>query len=219
MHVIERTASRLVLQEKPWLIGFVGGLFVVAGGFVAVTSDERLFGLAFVALGALLILAFANTVTAVFDRATSRFTRSVRGLVRNNEITHSLEDIVSVRVDASHSGNPSRSYRITLGRSSGDPVPLTTDYSSGKGDKDRLAGVIREFLSEAPEVPLPGFRDLFRLMNDPDAAARLSEMYSGPEARVHLEAARQAAIHRGQPEVVQQIDGLLRRVTETRDGK
>jgi hypothetical protein len=166
MTIVERTSARLVLQEKPWLVGLVGGSFAMAGGYVALISDERLFGLAFVVVGVGLILAFANNVTAVFDRGTSRFTRSIRGLVRNTEISHPLGDIVSVRVEASRSGNPSRSYRVALGLSSRTSVPLTTGYSSGKVDKERLAVVIREFLHlpEAPEVRDLSARELVGLL-------------------------------------------------------
>lgn len=186
MRVVEQTAGRLVLQDRPWLIWLVGGLFVAAGSFVALTSDERLFGAAFAVTGAVMILAFANTVTATFDRGVGRFTQSIKGLVRSRETVHPLSEVVSVGVHQSASGRPSRTHRIVLGLSSGATVPLTPTFSSGKPDKDRVAATIRQFLNlqELPEVPVPGFRDMVGMMFDPNAAARLGDMFGGSTAQL-----------------------------------
>lgn len=184
MKVVQQTAGRLVLQEKPWLVWLVGGLFVVAGSGVALMSSERLFGAAFAVTGAVLILGFANTVTATFDRDARRFTRSITGLLRNSETGHPLGEVVSIDVEASPSANPSRAHRLVLGLSTGARFPLTSSYSSGKQDKEQTAGVIRQFLDlrGAPDVPLPGFRDMVSMMFDPNAAERLGEMYGGAVA-------------------------------------
>jgi hypothetical protein len=186
MKVVEQTAGKLVLQERPWLVWVVGALFVVAGSWVALTSGERLFGAAFALTGAVLLLAFANTVTATFDRGVGRFTLSIAGVVRNRETAHPLGEVVSVGVHQSASGRPSRTYRLVLALSSGARVPLTPMFSSGKADKERLAGEIRQFLGlqEEPDVPIPGFRDLFRLMVDPNAATRMGEMLGGSTAQL-----------------------------------
>lgn len=247
MKVLQHTEAALVMQEKPWLVWLVGVLFV-AGGLFAFVSNERVFGAGFVIAGAGLILGFANTVTATFDRTAGRFRRSIRGLVRNSEITHPLAEIVAVAVEASATGNPSRSYRVALTLTSGVRVPLTSSYSSGKGDKEQRAATIRQFLDmrETPEVPMPGFRDMVGMMFDPNAAERLGEMFGGPvaeyealvrrdpgnlearkqlgvalavqgkprEAREHLQAARDLATERGNPELAAGIDTMLRRMND-----
>jgi hypothetical protein len=186
MKVVEHTAGKLVLQDRPWLIWLVGGLFVVAGSWVALTSDERLIGAAFAVTGAVLILALANTVTATFDRGLGRFTQSSRGVVRNSETAHALSEVVSVGVHQSHSGRPSRTHRLVLGLSSGARVPLTPIFSSGKADKDRVAATIRQFLDlqELPETPIPGFGDMFRTMFDPNAGKRLGELFGGSTSQL-----------------------------------
>jgi len=182
MKAVERTESRLVLQEKPWLVLLVGGLFVVAGLVVAVAAGEPWAGLGSAILGAMVILAFGNTVTATFDKTTGRFTRSVRGLVRDSDVTHPLSEVSGVGVEASPSANPSRGYRIALSLASGVRVPLTTSYSSGKAGKEQAAAAIRQFLGlrHIPPAEIPGFGDMFKLMFDPNAAERLGEMFGGP---------------------------------------
>ncbi|HEX6322374.1 MAG TPA: hypothetical protein VFZ36_01510 [Vicinamibacterales bacterium] len=169
MKVVDETAGRLVLQDRPWLIWLVGGLFIAAGSWVALTSDERVFGAAFAVTGAVLILAFANTVTATFDRGAGRFTQAIKGVVRSRETVHPLSEVVSVGVEQSAAGRPSRTHRIVLGLSSGARVPLTPTFSSGKPDKEGVARMIREFLGlpEGPGAP-PGFREMVTVMFDRD---------------------------------------------------
>lgn len=184
MKIAEQTEGRLVLQEKPWLVLLVGGLFVIAGLVVAVGAGEPLAGVGSAILGALVILAFGNTVTATFDKSAGRFTRSVRGLIRNSDVTHPLPEVAGVAVDASPSANPSRGYRMAVTLASGARVPLTTSYSSGKSGKEQTAAAIRQFLGlqHVPEAGIPGFGDMARLMFDPNAAERLGEMFGGPVA-------------------------------------
>lgn len=181
MTIVERTTGKLVLRDGPWLVWLVGGLFVVAGSAVALASDERVFGAAFAVTGAGIIIAFANTVTATFDRSVGRFTRSIKGLVRNSETAYPLTEIVAVSVYAGRTARPSRTYRLELTLSSGGQVPLTPSFSSGKRDKEQTAAAIRQFLElqEEPDVPIPGFGEMFRMMFDPNAASHLKEMYGG----------------------------------------
>lgn len=150
MKIAEQGAARLVLREKPRLVWLAGGLSVAAGAGVAIASEEKLFAAGFAVVGAVLILAFANTVTATFNRDTGRFTRSVTGPMRNSLILHSISEITGVEVEASPSGTPSRAHRLVLTLASGSRLPLTTSYSGGLKDKQRLAGTIREFLGLDP---------------------------------------------------------------------
>lgn len=214
MTIVEQTAGRLVLRERPWLAWLVGGLFLAAGTGVAIASDERLFGAGFAVAGAVLILAFANTVTATFNRDTGRFTRSVTGLVRNSLAIHSISDITSVGVEASRSGTPSRAHRLVLTLSSGASVPLTTSYSSGLNDKERTAGVIRQFLGlQAPDAPLPGFGEMIGMLFDPDAARRLADTYGQ-----RLAAEREAAARQGDTARAAEIDEMLKRLSDAAGG-
>lgn len=184
MRVAEKTAGRLVLQEKPWLVLLVGGLFIVSAGVMAVMTGERLGGAGFALLGAVLILAFGNTVTVTFDTNVNRFTRRVRGPVRNSEITHRLSEVAGASVEASRASRGSPAYRVALVLASGARLPLTTSYSSGKAAKEEDAATIRAFLNlkQGPEIQIPGFIDMLNLTVDPNAAQRLGEMFGGPVA-------------------------------------
>ncbi|HXG55079.1 MAG TPA: hypothetical protein VNJ03_06835 [Vicinamibacterales bacterium] len=218
MRIIEQTAGTLVLQEKPRLVSLVGGLFVVAGTGVALGSDERLFGAAFAAAGAAIILVFANTVTVTFNRTTGRFTRAVRGLVRNRETTLPLAAITGVDVEGSASADPSRAYRVTLRQSSGARVPLTDSYGSGREDKEQIASAIRQFLS-LPDAAgaMPGFAEMAEMIFDPNAVERLAEILDAQpgQGRQHVAAARERAVRRGDSALVAQLDAMLNQV----DGK
>ena len=168
MKIMQQAAGRLVLQEKPGLVLLVGGLFVIAGIVVAVGAGEPLPGIGAALLGAIVILAFGNTVTATFDNNIGRFTRATRGAVRNSEITHPLPEIAGVSVETSRASRGSPSYRIALELASGARVPLTTSYSSGKSGKEHSAAAIRKFLNlpEAPEVKMPGFGEMVKAIVD-----------------------------------------------------
>ena len=182
MKIAEQTEGRLVLQEKPWLVLLVGGLFVIAGIVVAVGAGEPWAGVGSAMLGAIVILAFGNTVTATFDKGVNRFTRRTLGLLRTSDITHPLDQIAGVIVEASRSAKASRGSRMAVTLASGARVPLTASYSSGKSGKEQAAAAIRQFLGlqHVPEVEIPGFGDMARLMFDPNAAQRLGEMFGGP---------------------------------------
>jgi hypothetical protein len=219
MKIVEKTAGRLVLQEKPWLVLAIGTLFIVTGIVMAIRTGELLAG-GFAILGALLILFVGNTVTATFDANVGRFTRTTRGIVRNSQITHPLQEIAGASVESSRSGRPSRSYRVALTLSSGARVPLTTSYSSGKDDKEQTAGAIREFLHlPAPEPGMPGFGEMVGLMFAPDAAERLSHLLDGPvddleQARAHVTAARDMARSRGDHAQARTLDLTLQKLMD-----
>lgn len=181
MKVLRRTERELVLQERPGLVWLVGGLFTIAGLLVAAISTDKLFGAAFALVGLVLLLAFANYVTSTFDLTAGRFTRTVKGLIRRSEASCLLADIVGLRVEQGLSSRPSRSYRLALVLRSGDRLPLTTSYSTGRQDKERVAEVIRVFLelNDPGELPLPGFGDMVGLMFDSQGAQKLSDLYGG----------------------------------------
>lgn len=176
MKIARQTEGTLVLHDTPWLIWLVGVSFL-AGGLVAFFSNEKIFGGAFVLVAVFLILAFANTVTSEFNRTTGRFRRTTRGILRNNEIAHALGEIVDVDVVASASGNPSRSYRVVLTLASGEHVPLTPSYSSGKDDKERLAATVRQFLNLQQGPAMPGFGEMVGMMFDPNAVERVQKLH------------------------------------------
>jgi hypothetical protein len=167
MQVVEHTPTRLVLRERPWLVWGVGLLLAGAGLFVALTSDERLFGAAFVAVGLGAILLAGQTVTCTFDRATGDFRRASRGWPRSGQLRHPLADVRQIRL--SQSSGRGQTYRVELVLPAGRRVPLTTTYGSGKADLEATARLIRSFLGlpDPGEVELPGIRDLIDMLRPP----------------------------------------------------
>jgi hypothetical protein len=147
MQVVERSATRLVLRERPWLESFVGALFVVVGIVFLVQENDgpRWLLLLFVAAGAAVLVFFAKVVTCVFDRGSNQFVREARGLVGSTRRGASLTDITRVRVDR-RSGSKGPTYQVELQLASGKPIPLPTGSSSGLEPKQRTARMIREFL-------------------------------------------------------------------------
>ena len=171
MRVIRHTSTELMLQERPWLGWIIASLFVLGGAYVALTSDEVLFGGLFVAAGCAVLLVFAKTVTCTFDRTADRFTREIRGVLGTTQLLHSLGDIAGLRVEEHRGSKGSRTYRVALVLTSGARIPLTTTYGSGKRPKEATAERVRAFLglpagAGAPG-PMPGFGELVSMILDP----------------------------------------------------
>jgi hypothetical protein len=165
MQVVQQTEGKLVLQERPWLVWGVSALLAGAGLFVALTSDERLFGAAFVVVGVAAVLLGGQTVTCTFDRATGQVTRETRGWPRSGRVQRPLADVRGVRLTQ---GSGRQTYRVELALPSGDRLPLTTTYSSGKADQETTARLIRDFLGlpDPGELQVPGIRDLVGIVLD-----------------------------------------------------
>lgn len=150
MRIIERTPDRLVLRESAALVYVIGGIAIAAGIGVAAAAGERAAGIGSVIFGVVIVLAFANAVTAKFDRGTRRVTILTKGPLRNREASHSLDDVTDARVEARAAGNRPRGYRVTLTQAGGTRIPLTSSYSSSKPRKEQAATAIRELLSLNP---------------------------------------------------------------------
>jgi hypothetical protein len=165
MELVERTPTRLVLRDRPWLVWAVGGLFVAAGLFVVLTSSERLFGLAFVGLGLVALATGGRTVTCTFDREAALFRRESRGWPARRPVEHPLGEVVGVRVAQGGAGRRP-TYRVELVLGGGRRAPLTSAYSSGHGDKAATAALVRDFLGlpDTPDLPPPGLRELVDML-------------------------------------------------------
>jgi hypothetical protein len=158
--------ATLVVKSRPWLETLVGGLFI-AGGTWALVSGEAVFGGGFIVAGLVLIGVFANVVTSTFDKTSGQFTRRLRGVVRRTSASHALSDITAVRIETTNTADsPSKSYRVVLVLKSGKRVPVSSSFSSGREDKERLASEIRRFLGlpDVREPDPPGFGEMIAAM-------------------------------------------------------
>ncbi|MEH2397304.1 hypothetical protein [Nostoc sp.] len=110
-------------DDRLWMY-LIGGIFVTGG----------------------LITLLARVVTCVFDKTLDTLTVKQQGLLGTKFIEHRLSEIEDVLVEKSTT-NHSSNYRITIALVSGDRLPLTSYYSSGRTSKQETASCIKSFLN------------------------------------------------------------------------
>ena len=171
MRVTRRTDTELELRESPALVWLIVGVFGIGGTWVLVHEGELVIAAGFAVLVAALALVFAISTHCRFDRAGGELSCVRRSLLRTTHVLHPLANIVGARTERSAARN-SQAYRVVLVMSTGTTVPLTTQFTSGRGQHEQVAHAIRDFLSlpEPMDVPIPGFGDLVRIAFDGSAA-------------------------------------------------
>lgn len=178
MKVIQQTPTQLTLRERPWGFWLFGMVLMGGGVYSALTSGQVLFGGLVALIGVLIILVVAQHVTCSFDRSTAQFTLTRQGFLGTKRVQHPLHEIVAVRVQCDSSGK-GRTYRVVVVLDSSEQVPLTSFFSSGERDKQAIAACIRTFLglSEIPEIPLPRFQQILRMLVNPAAQHQVRSDY------------------------------------------
>ena len=177
MEVVERSATRLVLRERPWLETIVGALFVIVGTvfFLRETGGDRWFLVLFVAVGLGLLLYVAQVVTCVFDRGQDQLVREARAVLRTSRRSVALSEIERVRV-VQRSGSKGPTYSVELQLTSGKAFPLPSGSSSGREPKQRVAHLVRDFLGLPPDPTAdgepPSFADVMAIARGRDAEVR-----------------------------------------------
>ena len=158
MHILESSPRRLILEDRPWVLGIVLMLAILLPLFLAlVTWRESLwlafamvlmaarFGMAFVIFVRRVIVIFDRDADAVLIRTVSLFGRS--------DATHALSRVSRASVETSinrstssggRTSTTSRTHRTVL-HIAEKIVPLTQVYSGGDG-ADRMAAAINDWL-------------------------------------------------------------------------
>lgn len=158
MKVIEDTPDRLVLEDRPWLLGsvLIIGILIflaLAMGTYDVTIWLGIgFGLAALLL-AVCFVAFVRRVLVLFDRSAGALVIRTRSLMGQGEKTLPLSDVTGAEVETSRSTSTnndggtsiSTTHRPVLATRSG-AVPLTQVFSSGNG-AERIAFAINAWLA------------------------------------------------------------------------
>jgi len=188
MKVTRRTDTELELRDSPALVWLIVGVLGIGGTSVLVREGELLIAAAFVVVVVALALVFAVTTTCRFDRAAGELSCVKRSFLRTTQVRHPLAEIVGARTERS-GARQSQAFRVVLVMSGGTTVPLTTQFTSGRGPHEQAAKAIREFLSlpEPVDVPIPGFGDLVRMAFDRSAAQEVGGRDA--DAIAHHEAA------------------------------
>ncbi|MBD0335605.1 MAG: hypothetical protein ICV62_08955, partial [Cyanobacteria bacterium Co-bin13] len=113
-------------------------------------QDDRWLGLLFLLLfsgsGIALTLFVGKVVTCDFDKGMGQLTFTQRGLLKTETIRHPLHHLVGVTLQRSSGSKGGYTYRVAMVLKSGETLPLTSYYDSGKRDKEKTADTIRSFL-------------------------------------------------------------------------
>lgn len=155
MQVIKDTPARLVLEERPWVLGsvLIIGILVLLALALALSGETLWLTVGFGLAAALLAVCFAvfvKRVIVIFDRDAEALVIRSRSLMGQGERTIALSDIIAAEVETSRStstsSNGSRTSSIThravLATRSG-PIPLTDIFSSGSGAEIDAAAINR----------------------------------------------------------------------------
>jgi len=92
-----------------------------------------------------LVTLMARLVTCVFDKTLNTLIVKRQGFLGTEIIEYRLSEIKDVLVEETDSEG--RTYRISIMLVSGDRLPLTSYYSSGKENKQKIASCIKSFLN------------------------------------------------------------------------
>ncbi|MBD2257039.1 tetratricopeptide repeat protein [Pseudanabaena sp. FACHB-2040] len=121
-----------------------------AAASLRIHQDDRWIGLLFLVLfsgtGLALMLVVGKVVTCDFDKSMGQLTFTKRGLLGAETVQHPLHHLVSVTLQRSSGSKGGNTYRLALGLKTGETLPLTSYYDSGKRDKEKTANAIRSFL-------------------------------------------------------------------------
>jgi len=161
MQVLENSHDRLVVEDRPVLLGclLAIAILVPTGVGLAMLTAGNLAGL-WLLLGAAFLaipfVVFLRRVRVIFDRGTGSVTLRSASLLGESEQRLSLADIRKVGVETSVSrqttpgGSVSRTHRAVLYLAD-STVPLTEVYSGGDGAA-RIAEVITLWLGLPPSA-------------------------------------------------------------------
>jgi hypothetical protein len=158
MKLIEDTPARLVVEDRPWIIGTALTLSILlclalAMGLYRESGWLTLgFGLASLLL-VVLFVVFVRRVIVIFDRDARALVIRTRSLTGDSKTALALADVTGAEVETSRStstsNDGSRSVSVThrpvLTTRTG-PIPLTQVYSSGSG-AETIAAAVNRWLS------------------------------------------------------------------------
>ena len=138
MNVIEQSADRLVLKQRPTLLLVVTGVIVVGLGIVAGVQmlDDVRAGLNAAGVPlvfAIIVSVFIRHNLATFDRRLGRVTIEERSVFGLREEGRALARVAETELQASRRRKSGRTNRVILRLEDGAEVPVTSLYYSGKG--------------------------------------------------------------------------------------
>jgi len=155
MKITTNTPEMLIVEERPWVIGAMMIVFILAFTGVGLTaiSGGDLWGVAFIIIGAGLGLAafwaFVRRVQVVFHRPQGWVEIRRRSLTSAKKVRHTLDEVESAVVEPRYSDG-STLYRVALQFSKGQSQgrhPLTQHYTN-TGNHQGVADAINAWLRQ-----------------------------------------------------------------------
>jgi hypothetical protein len=117
--------------------------------YIQVEEDDRLFIFLFGGIFSLVgfsLIVIVSQVTIFLDKRVNKLTIMKHSILLGKKyLIYKLDNIDNVIVNSSHSSDGD-TYRIEFIMKSGEVIPLTSYYSSGKSEKDKTAKRIIDFL-------------------------------------------------------------------------
>lgn len=152
MKVVSQSSEKLILANKPWLLGLGMILFVLIfvgiGLRMMMTTDEVFAGIMFAliggGLGTIAFVAFVRRTQVILDAASDTITIRARSMLGFSERQHTLSDIDCAFLEAPKNSDSKGMYRPTLLMKPGitpPKVPILQVYTSGRGPKNATEAI------------------------------------------------------------------------------
>lgn len=141
----------LVIKDSPRVLWLICGALGIFGLFILIVPGSLVGGLA----GGLIVLAFSaaglmlsseNTIT--LDKNLNRFSLRRRYIWRTTMKVHPLDEVIGFKLDKHRDSDGDRVYRITAVLKSGETIPFTSVYTSGRERKRQRVEQLNEWLGQ-----------------------------------------------------------------------
>lgn len=132
MNEVLNTVDRLVIEDRPWILGGSVWLMTLAAIYAVLTGQtdgiaETLLVTALGFGGAALAWWFFPFQTIVFDRPSGKVTRTIRRVGKTTTETLSLDQVSRAASQGQFSESGTRMERVAL-LTDGDPYPLELGF-------------------------------------------------------------------------------------------
>ena len=166
----------LVVKQRPVLLWLVSASLAIPGLVLLFSPGLLLPGL--ICLGAGLgVLLIASVDTLTLDRNRSRFSLQRRYPWRSSIKEYRLDELSGFELERNRDSDGGSTYRIIAVLASGESVPLTSVYTSGREGKRRRMEMLNQWLAQAQPQSRTGSANragLARPANLPRPAPRAS---------------------------------------------
>ncbi len=150
MKIVQQNAMRLILQEQPLGIWFLGLGTTIAGFVIFIVCKPPIFlwgGVLIAIAGAM--MSWSATTTCTFDKINNQLTVRRQHFFSQRVRRHAIHQIAEVRLrKRMFIGTPF--YHVSLIFASGQQFPITQSASTDWHARKILVEQIRSFLGKQP---------------------------------------------------------------------